>query len=55
MREKIKSLGLEILEGRKRSEEEEDSIYFYDYDNHLFELHSGSLEKRIESFKSRLT
>lgn len=43
----IKKLGLSILPGRKRTAEEGESIYFYDYDNHLFELHSGDLEKRL--------
>ncbi len=38
---KIKSLGLEIKKGRERIEAEGKSIYFYDYDNHLFELHTG--------------
>lgn len=38
----IRSLGLEVKEGRPRIEGEGRSIYFYDYDNHLFELHSGT-------------
>lgn len=44
---RIKSLGLEIRPGRKRVEGEGRSIYFYDYDNHLFELHTGTLESRL--------
>lgn len=46
----IERLGLNILEGRKRIAEEGQSLYFYDYDNHLFELHSGDLDKRIKHY-----
>jgi len=44
---RIQSLGLEVREGRSRVEGEGHSIYFYDYDNHMFELHSGTLEERL--------
>ncbi len=47
LEEKIRALGLTILPGRKRKEAEGCSLYFYDYDNHLFELHSGELERRL--------
>lgn len=50
-RHNLAELDLEILPGRERSPEEGDSIYFYDYDNHLFELHSGNLEKRLEYYR----
>lgn len=46
----IKSLGLELKQGRSRVEGEGSSIYFYDYDNHLFELHSGSLDERLKRY-----
>jgi catechol 2,3-dioxygenase-like lactoylglutathione lyase family enzyme len=52
LREEIKKLGLNVLEGRKRTEEEGDSIYFYDYDNHLFELHSGDLDQRLKYYQA---
>jgi len=26
------------------------SIYFYDHDNHLFELHTGNLEERLARY-----
>ncbi len=42
--EKINSLNLTILPGRERIKGENTSLYFYDYDNHLFELHSGDLQ-----------
>lgn len=44
---RIENLGLEIKPGRKRAIGEGNSIYFYDYDNHLFELHTGTLESRL--------
>lgn len=47
---RIKALGLEVREGRSRVEGEGHSIYFYDYDNHMFELHSGTLEERLKRY-----
>lgn len=49
--ERIEKLGLEIKRGRGRVTEEGRSIYFYDYDNHLFELHTGTLENRLLHYK----
>lgn len=49
--EKIKNLGLEIKEARSRVDGEGQSIYFYDYDNHLFEIHSGNLEDRLKKYQ----
>lgn len=48
--ERITSLGLAPEEGRSRVAGEARSIYFYDYDNHLFELHSGTLEERLRRY-----
>ena len=47
---RVRSLGLEIREGRPRVEGEGRSIYFYDHDNHLFELHTGTLEARLARY-----
>jgi catechol 2,3-dioxygenase-like lactoylglutathione lyase family enzyme len=47
---KIRSFGLTILPGRMREKEEGSSLYFYDYDNHLFELHSGDLNTRLQLY-----
>jgi hypothetical protein len=47
---RINALGLKVREGRTRVEGEGQSIYFYDYDNHMFELHSGTLEQRLERY-----
>ena len=51
---RIHSLNLEILDGRSRVDGEGRSIYFYDYDNHLFELHSGTLHKRLKRYEKGL-
>lgn len=47
---RIKALGLEIRRPRARVEGEGRSIYFYDNDNHLFELHTGTLAERLECY-----
>lgn len=49
--EKVKKMGLEIRNPRSRVDGEADSLYFYDYDNHLFELHTGTLEERLNMYK----
>ena len=49
---RIKNSGLEIEESRNRIQGEGRSLYFYDFDNHLFELHTGTLEQRLESYRS---
>ena len=50
---RIRGLGLEVKEGRTRVAGEGRSIYFYDDDNHLIELHSGSLEQRLARYAKR--
>ena len=47
---KIRSFGLTILPGRTREQAEGNSLYFYDYDNHLFELHSDDLSTRLQLY-----
>ena len=49
--QRIRSLGPEVREGRSRVEGEGHSIYFYDHDNHMFELHSGTLEERLRRYQ----
>lgn len=48
--ERVKGLGVDFREPRPRVEGEGRSIYFYDYDNHLFELHTGTLEQRLARY-----
>jgi fosfomycin resistance protein FosX len=47
---KLQSLGVDIKPPRPRVEGEGLSLYFHDFDNHLFELHTGTLEQRLERY-----
>jgi fosfomycin resistance protein FosX len=47
----IEKLELEFRESRPRVAGEGQSLYFHDYDNHLFELHTGTLEERLAAYK----
>jgi catechol 2,3-dioxygenase-like lactoylglutathione lyase family enzyme len=51
--ERIKCVGAEIKPSRPRIAGEGYSIYFYDFDNHLFELHTGSLSERLAHYSQR--
>ena len=46
----IEKLGLPIREPRPRIDGEGLSLYFYDFDNHLFELHTGTLAERLAAY-----
>ena len=48
--ERVRALGLEVREGRSRVTGEGRSIYFHDGDNHLFELHTGTLTDRLKRY-----
>jgi fosfomycin resistance protein FosX len=48
--QRVSTLGLEVGEGRSRVAGEGRSIYFYDDDNHMFELHTGTLEERLKRY-----
>ncbi len=48
---KIRSLGLELRPPRSRVQGEGRSLYFYDFDNHLFELHTGTLSERLACYQ----
>jgi len=49
-RSQLEALGAEIRPPRTRIEGEGESLYFYDFDNHLFELHTGTLEQRLARY-----
>ena len=48
--ERLVALGAELHPPRPRVEGEGQSLYFHDYDNHLFELHAGTLEARLARY-----
>jgi catechol 2,3-dioxygenase-like lactoylglutathione lyase family enzyme len=47
---RLEAIGIEIKPPRPRIEGEGQSLYFYDFDNHLFELHTGTLEQRLAAY-----
>ena len=47
---RIADLGLSLRESRSRVAGEGRSIYFHDDDNHLFELHTGTLAERLARY-----
>ena len=42
--------GVEVKPPRPRVQGEGRSLYFYDFDNNLFELHTGTLQERLERY-----
>ena len=51
---RLENAGVEFREQRPRIPGEGTSLYFYDFDNHLFELHTGTLEERLLTYKRTL-
>jgi catechol 2,3-dioxygenase-like lactoylglutathione lyase family enzyme len=47
---RLRKLGVEVRPARPRVEGEGRSLYFYDFDGHLFELHAGTLEERLARY-----
>jgi fosfomycin resistance protein FosX len=52
-KDRLLNLGIEIKTPRDRVEGEGESLYFYDFDNHLFELHTGTLEERLQRYSAK--
>lgn len=52
--ERVETLGLDMRPPRPRVEGEGRSIYFYDDDNHMFELHTGTLAERLARYAKGL-
>jgi catechol 2,3-dioxygenase-like lactoylglutathione lyase family enzyme len=50
---RIRRLGVDFKPPRPRVEGEGRSLYFYDFDNHLFEIHTGTLSQRLERYKMK--
>jgi catechol 2,3-dioxygenase-like lactoylglutathione lyase family enzyme len=49
--ERVKAMGVDYKPPRTRVEGEGQSLYFYDFDNHLFELHTGTLSERLKRYR----
>ncbi|MFN7856519.1 MAG: FosX/FosE/FosI family fosfomycin resistance hydrolase [Acidovorax sp.] len=47
---RLQRIGAELRPARPRVAGEGESLYFYDFDNHLFELHTGSLQERLARY-----
>ncbi|MGL6291674.1 MAG: FosX/FosE/FosI family fosfomycin resistance hydrolase [Silanimonas sp.] len=47
---RLLALGVELRGPRPRVDGEGASLYFHDFDNHLFELHAGTLEQRLARY-----
>lgn len=47
---RLDALGVEIAPSRSRVAGEGRSLYFHDFDNHLFELHTGTLDARLARY-----
>jgi catechol 2,3-dioxygenase-like lactoylglutathione lyase family enzyme len=50
---RIRQLGVEFKPSRPRIYGEGKSLYFYDFDNHLFEIHTGTLSQRLKRYKMK--
>ena len=50
---RIQQLGVDFKPPRPRVEGESKSLYFYDFDNHLFEIHTGTLSERLERYNMK--
>ena len=48
---KLLAIGVEFKPPRARVQGEGQSLYFYDFDNHLFELHTDTLEIRLAQYQ----
>ncbi|BCS88766.1 FosX/FosE/FosI family fosfomycin resistance hydrolase [Pseudodesulfovibrio sediminis] len=47
---RVHEYGVEVRASRSRIGGEGRSLYFHDHDNHLFELHTGTLDDRLAAY-----
>lgn len=52
--QRLRALGVDVKSPRPRVAGEGESLYFYDFDNHLFELHTGTLEERLRRYAGKV-
>jgi catechol 2,3-dioxygenase-like lactoylglutathione lyase family enzyme len=52
-RQRLERAKIEFRQERSRVHGEGLSLYFYDYDNHLFELHTGTLRERLQVYEGK--
>jgi catechol 2,3-dioxygenase-like lactoylglutathione lyase family enzyme len=52
-RHRLERAKIEFRQERSRVQGEGLSLYFYDYDNHLFELHAGTLGERLHAYEGK--
>ncbi|QTD47210.1 FosX/FosE/FosI family fosfomycin resistance hydrolase [Ottowia testudinis] len=49
----LRAIGAEVRPPRPRVAGEGQSLYVHDFDNHLFELHTGTLGERLEHYQKK--
>ena len=48
--QRIRAFGVDVRTSRSRIKGEGRSLYFHDFDNHLFELHTSTLAERLQAY-----
>jgi len=49
---RVREYAVEVRAGRSRMAGEGRSLSFHDHENHLFELHSGTLIDRLDAYSA---
>lgn len=52
---KLEELQVDMFSGRPRDEKDKKSLYFVDPDGHMFEFHTGTLDERVDYYKSDMS